>query len=1826
MALRHREDVRGPRHEFIGERLAALLGDVDGPRLQRRDGVGAGRLPPTRGDAGGSDLEILAPLGRFPQKALGHRRAADISRADKEDSFLAERHGGAKIWRRRGQVNVGGPARALPRAAGAGISISMKARLLPALLLAAALASLASRAEPVISEFVAKNDSGITDENGARGDWIEIHNPTAATQNMDGWYLTDSAANKTQWRFPAVSIEPGGFLLVWADNKNRRVPGAPLHTNFALNNSGEYLGLIRPDGVTVQQEFAPTYPPQDPDRAYGLIFARTVLLAEAASADYRVPASAAQLAANWHTAATTPAGWTLSKPTGLGFGLTVPGMTVTVRAKNTATGLLNTQSDALLLLSRPSGHADIANESVSVLPVFNVLGEGSDGRYPANQLPPAWALNDYVYRATGTFSLATAAVWTFGLNSDDGGRIVIDGTTVMDDASLHGPLDHTGTVSLAAGSHTFDVFFWERGGGDEGEFYAAQGSFSGWTAAMRLVGDTAGGGLACFTTPAGVSGGAAAIRTNLESAMRDVNASAFARVRFNATAGAYTSLSLLMHYNDGFSAWLNGTPLTGSNAPGALAWNSSATAARTNAQSLTANPFNISAALPSLLGGSNLLAVQGLNVTAADDSFLLLPEIVAATLPAPPTTAYFNSPTPGAINSAPSALGKVATLAFNPPRGVYPNAAVASTPFEVTLSTTTAGATIRYTTDGTVPTETNGATYTAPIAIAQTTTLRAAAFRTGWEASKVSTHTYVLPADVLTQSPTGLPPAPHWPLPDAEGKVHGQRIDYGMDPDIVDSTDDTIGGAAQVESALRAIPSLSIVIPPPDLFDPTTGIYVNANGRGLAWERASSVEWLNDPAGGFQEDCGLRLRGGYSRSSENPKHAFKLYFRSDYGNGKLDFPLFGPAAATSFNQVDVRTAQNYSWSFDGTAQNTFLREEFCRQTQVEMGAPGSHVRYCHLYLNGQYWGLYDFDERTEADFCATYLGGDKLNWDVVKAEQDNGNDYRTGATDGSTAAWELLFTKANPLVAPDDFTRRPLTAADYHDLMGLAPDGTTPNGSPTLLDPDNLIDYMLNIFWTGNFDAATSAFLGDTKANNWFGARDRTGTRGFVFFVHDAEHSLFNTGEDRTGPFNRPITDATTYADKRAWYNPMFLHADLLDVPEYRQRWHNRVQRHLFNGGALSPAACTERVNRFAAVVESAIIAESARWGDAQAATPFTRAHWRTARDYLLQTFIPQRRALVIAQLRADGLYPVVDGVNLTPQGGYITSTSQIDLRTTGPGAIYYTINGADPMLPDGSLHPSALLFTPSSEIRDTLLADGVAGPGATWKYRDPSTDLGASDIVVGHPAWSSANWKHPAFDDTNASLWKSADTELGDGDGDERTVINIGPGGARYPVIYLRRKFTVANPGPYTALELEVKRDDGAIVYLNGREVGRSNMPAGAIGYTYTGLGAGDEVSFFPVLDPRLIPSVLVAGENTIAVAVHQVNATSSDISFDLRLRGVRTVFANPVTLPPGLATVRARARDGADFGPLSEVAFLVDAVPANASNLAVSELHYHPAASSAAEIAAGYNDDTFFEYVELMNIGPQRVDLMGVSFGDGISWTFDARATAPRLLLSGQRIVLAGHRAAFALRHGAGTEVAGQFSGTLDNGGERLALFDAAGAILRDFTYDDIAPWPTTPDGTGPSLVLLAPSSNPDHTIASNWRASFAGGGTPGGKDTLSLAEYLAARDQTDPSADPDRDGLNNFLAYASGHDLRPFLHRSLLTAISTSQYPTLEYTRRRNTEATTFTVQASLDLAAWNIATTLVSLADNADGTETVRVRTNVPLSVQSRQYLRLRLTQP
>jgi len=178
----------------------------------------------------------------------------------------------------------------------------------------------ASAQSVLITEFLASNSANLADEDGAFNDWIEIANVTAAPINMDGWYLSDSIINKTKWRIPAVTLAPGQHKLIWASDKNRVNPDGPLHTNFRLGAAGEYLGLTRPDGTTVEHQYAPTFPPQTSDVSYGLSTDASVsnMVATGAACRAVVPTNS-NLATFWTARLyTVPSTW-LAGTTGVGY-------------------------------------------------------------------------------------------------------------------------------------------------------------------------------------------------------------------------------------------------------------------------------------------------------------------------------------------------------------------------------------------------------------------------------------------------------------------------------------------------------------------------------------------------------------------------------------------------------------------------------------------------------------------------------------------------------------------------------------------------------------------------------------------------------------------------------------------------------------------------------------------------------------------------------------------------------------------------------------------------------------------------------------------------------------------------------------------------------------------------------------------------------------------------------------------------------------------------------------------------------------------------------------------------------------------------------------------------------------------------------------------------------------------------------------------------------------------------------------------------------------------------------------------------------------------
>jgi hypothetical protein len=243
-----------------------------------------------------------------------------------------------------------------------------------------------------------------------------------------------------------------------------------------------------------------------------------------------------------------------------------------------------------------------------------------------------------------------------------------------------------------------------------------------------------------------------------------------------------------------------------------------------------------------------------------------------------------------------------------------------------------------------------------------------------------------------------------------------------------------------------------------------------------------------------------------------------------------------------------------------------------------------------------------------------------------------------------------------------------------------------------------------------------------------------------------------------------------------------------------------------------------------------------------------------------------------------------IEGVQVyasSRQVTYTDSSGRYNLVGLAPGT--YTLRArleGYVLRNDGFLNP--ITVGPSRNNVDFVVVppDGlntttIVAAGSVWQYLDDGSDQGAA-------------WRNPDFDE---SRWREGPAPLGYGD-DIATVVSHGPSQVlKHVTTYFRRAFNIDNPKNFSALTLGLRRDDGGVVYLNGKEIFRSNMPLGEVNYrtlASSTVGGNDERTFFGT---ELDPALLRPGSNLLAVEIHQVSRTSSDMVFDLELIGTEVL-----------------------------------------------------------------------------------------------------------------------------------------------------------------------------------------------------------------------------------------------------------------------------------------------------------------------------------------------
>jgi CotH kinase protein/Chitobiase/beta-hexosaminidase C-terminal domain/Lamin Tail Domain len=668
-------------------------------------------------------------------------------------------------------------------------------------------------------------------------------------------------------------------------------------------------------------------------------------------------------------------------------------------------------------------------------------------------------------------------------------------------------------------------------------------------------------------------------------------------------------------------------------------------------------------------------------------------------------------PSPGSENDAVVLADYVRDTAFDAPRGFI------SGPVPVVVTTPTPGATIRYTTNGSEPGETSAPWPATPLIVTTTTVLRVRAFKPGLVPTNVDTRTWILPSTWTNQPvlPAGFPDT--WGNALKNGSIDSVvkvGADYEMDPGVTNDP-------GIIAALTTTLPVLCVTGDVGALFGPSG---IMGNGRLGDDEAAVSVEYFNpaDPLDRFSARGSIQTHGGGVR--EYAKKAFRLDFSGALGDGALKYALFPGSETETFDQLVLRSGGQDSFTAPARGTNTldtndipfhasYLRDQFMRRTENRMGLLSPQGRYVHLCLNGLYWGLYDLHERPNARYATAHQGGEEADWDVLHHAQ-RGSGYQV--IDGTADEWQNLLALAASVSTP----------AEYAALS-------------TSLGPDRFIDHLIARIWAQDFDwlgpATMVNSLGNTTDNiafyqtkNWYALKRTRGLnpQPWQFFTWDCEISmgsnvLSNWGSSPALPgglLSIPVPQRRFDFDftgiSRAG-TPAQPWAALMAFPEFRLRVADRLRKHFFNGGVLSPAGAQAQLASLIQELDAPMLAESARWGDVTGYslivastspvslkrlwknTRLTRAtHWRPEVAWIRDTFAIQRGGVVIDQFKARGIYPLVNPAEITPFGGALASGQTVSLTQPDPASVlYYTTNGTDPRVPvTGAIAPGALIAT----------------------------------------------------------------------------------------------------------------------------------------------------------------------------------------------------------------------------------------------------------------------------------------------------------------------------------------------------------------------------------------------------------------------------------------------------------------------------------------------------------------------------------------------------
>lgn len=634
-----------------------------------------------------------------------------------------------------------------------------------------------------------------------------------------------------------------------------------------------------------------------------------------------------------------------------------------------------------------------------------------------------------------------------------------------------------------------------------------------------------------------------------------------------------------------------------------------------------------------------------------------------------------------------------------------------------------------------------------------------------------------------------------------------------------------------------SLPVMSLATDPANLYSDELGIFVQGvNGRpglgvgskcnwNMDWDRPVNFEYLDEEGVSLlNQEADILRCGGWSRGTA--PFSFKIHAAKVYeGNNSLDYPFFKDKSYNKYKMLQIRNGGNES---SGRVTDAFL-QKLALTSGLNIDAQ-DYQPVAH-YINGVYKGVINMREPNNKHFVEANYGLDEDEIDLFEIDADSGYVQKCGTREA--------------------FER-------WYALSKTASDGTSYEEIEKLVDIDEYCNYMAVQLYLGNWD---------WPQNNLKAWRPIEEGGRFRFIVYDMDGSFSESSPFTTFAGKKTYTFNALYGESvSAWtkeIEPVTIFLNMLQNASFRRHFVDAFC--LVAGSVYDPERCKELINEWTDYVYPMQILNDNGYG--KNASP-----WGYANN-------------LIASLssRATGMYSALKSYapmklsGVTPQKVKLTSNiREARLRVNGQVIPTGCFDGQ--LFPPVTLQaevPAGYVFDGWDLVSGTAHGTPLIKKGDAWSYYDKGSLDGKSWKILGY----------------SMSSWSTGKAPLGYGAASSgyNTEISYGSSSTnKYTAYYFRKNVTLSEPpSEENKFILDFDVDDGMVVYVNGVEAGRYNMPAGEVSFNTV---APTYASTDPDTGSMTLSNDLFKkGINVVAVEVHNNSTTSSDIYWDASLTQVK-------------------------------------------------------------------------------------------------------------------------------------------------------------------------------------------------------------------------------------------------------------------------------------------------------------------------------------------------